>query len=419
MTQLRRKVTGFLHLERPILRVQLTLLYSGLFIGLLSAVLLATGVLFRRSESAARAGSGGSGGTGQGISTHQFDVGPALIALVALVVAVAIAWWLAGRFLRPLRAITTTAQEISATNLHRRLDLDGPNDELTELGRTLDDLFGRLEAAFESQRRFVANASHELRTPLAGQRTLLQVALADTDTTVADLRLVCEEALHLGEQQERLIDALLTLAASEGGVEEWENFDLARITDTALAGRRQEAERRGIRIHTSPVAARATGDPALVERLIANLVDNALRHNTTGGTVEISTMSAPGRAEITVSNTGPPVSTDEIDRLLSPFQQAGSRRAHHTDGHGLGLAIVRAIARAHKADLASTPTTWRRSRNHGHVLRAEGPMTPSAQRSSRRRRAHRLDSTPAVGVSGLPHGDRNPTVGTKVVRGLL
>ena len=363
MTTLRQKVTGWLHLERPILRAQLTLLYSGLFIGLLATVLLATGVLFRRSESAARTGGVSAGGAGQTVSAHQFDIGPALIALAALAVGVAIAWWLAGRFLRPLRAITTTAQEISATNLHRRLALAGPKDELTELGRTLDDLFGRLEAAFESQRHFVANASHELRTPLAGQRTLLQVALGDPDATTADLRAACGEALQLGEQQELLIDALLTLAASEGGVEHWESFDLAQIADTVLAGHLQEAGRRGIHVHATLASAPAAGDPTLVERLVTNLIDNALGHNTPAGTVEISTVSAHGRATITVSNTGPPVSADQIERLFRPFQQGGGQRARYTDGHGLGLAIVQAIAQAHKANLAAHPRRGRRPRN--------------------------------------------------------
>jgi signal transduction histidine kinase len=344
--QLAHKAKELLHLQRPILRVQLTLLYSGLFFVLLGAVLLATGVLVR---------SQGGQGRPPGPPGPQFEIVPALIGLGSLVVTVAIAWWLAGRFLKPLRAIATTAQDISATNLHRRLALSGPNDELTELGRTLDDLFGRLEAAFESQRRFVANASHELRTPLAGQRTLLQVALADPRATTADLRAACEEALQLGERQERLIDALLTLATSEGGVEQWQTFDLAQITANTLAGRTQEAERRGIRIDTILHAAPAVGDPALVERLVANLIDNAVRHNTTAGNVEISTISAPGRATITVTNTGSCVPPAEIERLLRPFQHAGHERVRHTDGHGLGLPIVQAIVDAHKATIGVYP----------------------------------------------------------------
>ena len=199
----------------------------------------------------------------------------------------------------------------------------------------------------------MANASHELRTPLAGQRTLLQVALADPDATAEDLRAACEEALQLGEQQERLIDALLTLATSERGVERWEPFDLGEVTENVLAGRRQEAERRGIHIDASIVAAPALGDPRLVESLVANLVDNAVRHNIDRRKVEISTISAPGRATLSVSNTGPVVPPAEIERLFQPFQQIGSERVRHTDGHGLGLAIVRAIAEAHGANVTA------------------------------------------------------------------
>lgn len=264
---------------------------------------------------------------------------------------------LAGRFLRPLRAIATTAQEISATNLHRRLDLRGPEDELTNLGATLDGLFARLEASFEAQRRFVANASHELRTPLAGQRTLLQVALADPEADTASLRGACEEALQVGDQQERLIDALLTLASSERGIESWEPFDLARIAGDVLSSRRHEAGRRQIRISADLAPAPVLGDPRLVESLTANLVDNALRYNYPAGTIEISTaLKEGGEASLTVRNTGPIVPPEEIDRLLQPFQRIGSERLRrHTDGHGLGLAIVRAIAQAHDATLTVRP----------------------------------------------------------------
>ncbi|MGH9115232.1 MAG: sensor histidine kinase [Acidimicrobiales bacterium] len=340
------------NLKRPALRVQLTILYSCLFLGVLAAVLLATNVLY--GHTAARAPNGVT--TAAPVSGSQtFDFGPALLGLAAAVVALAGAWWLAGRFLRPLHAITATAQEISATNLNRRLALTGPNDELTALGRTLDDLFGRLESSFEAQRHFVANASHELRTPLAGQRTLLQVALADPDADTASLRAACEEALQLGDQQEHLIDALLTLATSERDIERWATFDLADVAQNIVAGRRHEAERLGLRIDATLVAAPAVGDSRLIELLVANLVDNALRHNHPGGQIEISTISPPGRATITVANTGPTVSADQVERLFQPFQQTGSPRVHHSDGHGLGLAIVAAIARTHHAKVNATP----------------------------------------------------------------
>jgi signal transduction histidine kinase len=334
--------------------MQLTLLYAGLFVALVASVLGVSGLLVRHSGRAAP-GTHFSAGSQSVPPSHEFNVGPAIVGLVAVLVALWLAWWIAGRFLRPLRAMNMTAQEISATNLHRRLGVDGPRDELSELGRTLDDLFGRLEASFESQRHFVANASHELRTPLAGQRTLLQVALADPDASAESLRAACQEALELGGQQERLIEALLTLATSEGGVERWEPFDLGEVTENVLAARREEAERRGIHIDAVIVTAPALGDPRLVESLVANLADNAVRHNTTGGRVEISTISVPGRATISVSNTGPVVPAAEVERLFQPLQQLGSERVRHTDGHGLGLAIVRAIAQAHGAEVIARP----------------------------------------------------------------
>ena len=338
-------------LRRPPLRVQLTVLYAGLLGLLVAAALAVSGLLVRQGSTNVN----GVATSHNALFGHHFDVGPAIVGVVAVAIALGMAWWIAGRFLRPLRTMNAAAREISASNLHRRLGLEGPQDELTELGQTLDDLFGRLEASFEAQRHFVANASHELRTPLAGLQTLLEVALADPDPDTDTLRSVCQEALALGEHQQRLIQALLTLATSERGVEQWEPFDLAHITETVLTGRRHEAERRGIDIKSTLAATPATGDPKLIELLVANLIDNALRHNTSGGRTEVATISAQGRATITVSNTGPTIPPSEIDRLFEPFRRAGSERVGHTDGHGLGLAIVQAIAHAHHAKITAHP----------------------------------------------------------------
>jgi signal transduction histidine kinase len=342
--QLIQKTMPVLWLRRPPLRMQLALLYSGVFTLLLGAVLLVT-----------RALSASAHGSTQQSAANPVLFGWADLLLLVPFVAFAVSWWIAGRFLRPLRVITSTAQEISATNLHRRLGLDGPQDELTRLGSTLDDLFARLESTFESQRHFIANASHELRTPLAGLQTLLEVALADRDPDPDTLRSVCKEALALGQHQERLVKALLTLAISERGIEQWEPLDLASITETLLVDRSEQAQRRGIRIDATLAAAPAAGDPSLVELLVANLVDNALHHNIPDGTVEISTISASGRATITVSNTGPVIPGDEVERLFQPFQRLGVDRVRHSDGHGLGLAIVQAIVRAHGAELSARP----------------------------------------------------------------
>jgi signal transduction histidine kinase len=355
-------LTGLLHRKRPVLRVQLALLYSGVFVGLVVLLFLASSVLFGtanvffgHSQMAFQPGPAAAAAARQHGAVRQFDGGPALIALVAMAAALVIAWWLAGRFLRPLRAMTSTAQEISATNLHRRLNPNGPDDELTELGRTLDDLFGRLEASFEAQRHFVANASHELRTPLAGQRTLLQVALADPDADAPALRSTCEEALQLSGQQERLIDALLTLATSERGVESWEPFDLAQLTQDIVHSRQPDATRYGVQIDATYDEAQAVGDPGLAASLVANLLDNAIRHNVADGTVEISTGATADGARLTISNTGAVVAFLEVDRLFQPFRRLGDQRVGTAAGHGLGLTIARAIATAHDANLTARP----------------------------------------------------------------
>jgi signal transduction histidine kinase len=280
----------------------------------------------------------------------QFPFVTWAVSLAALVlVSIGLGWLVAGRFLRPLRTITATARDISASNLHRRLGPSGRADEFGELAVTLDELFERLEAAFASQRHFVANASHELRTPLTAERTLLQVALADPDATVESLRAACREVLALGAGQERLIDALLTLASGEQGVERREPFDLADVARGVLLSRRAA----NLTVETALEAAPASGDPRLVESLVANLVDNALRYNTPGGRVEVVTARVEGGARIVVRNSGPIVPVEEVDRLFEPFQQLHGRRIRHGEGHGLGLAIVRAIARAHGAALVA------------------------------------------------------------------
>jgi signal transduction histidine kinase len=267
--------------------------------------------------------------------------------------SLAAGWLIAGRFVRPLRAIITTARDISASNLHRRLGVRGRGDEFTELSQTLDDLFGRLEAAFQAQRHFIANASHELRTPLTAGRALLQVALADPEPTVETLRATCEELVELGGQQERLISALLALASSQRGIGQPECLDLADIAGDALLTRQEEAERHGIHLRAALDAAPVTADPNLTESLIANLLDNAIRHNMPGGQAEISTALTTAGAVIAVSNTGVLIPPDAVQDLFQPFRQLGSERTRRGEGHGLGLAIVRAIADAYGAALTA------------------------------------------------------------------
>ncbi len=363
--RLPQPVAAALRLPRRTLRAQLALLYAAVF-GLSCVAVASVAVIFKPNflvrancESASSApGSQHSCGQGTGLSfagtiTHDAKQNVAGLVLVVIMaaLAVAIGWLIAGRVLRPLRTITSTAREISARNLSQRLAVDGPDDEFRQLGQTLDGLFGRLEASFEAQRHFVANASHELRTPLTAEKTVLQVALADPEANTATLRSACTTALQWAEQQEHLIDALLTLASSQRGIERWEPFDLADIARDAVLHHHQDAERRGIRIDAALSAAPATGDPALAESLITNLVGNAIRHNVDGGWVEISTAITDGRADLTVSNTGPLISPDEVDRLFQPFQRTGIQRTGGARGHGLGLAIVGAIAGVHGAEL--------------------------------------------------------------------
>jgi signal transduction histidine kinase len=273
------------------------------------------------------------------------------LAIMAIL-SIWLGWLVAGRVLRPLRTITDAARDISATSLHRRLALEGPDDELKQLANTVDGLLGRLESAFDAQRQFVANASHELRTPLTYERALLEVALADPNATAETLRETCERVLVAGEQQERLIEALLTLSRSQRGLDQHEPFDLAVVTAEVLETRRPEAERRRLRLDAALDEAPTMGDRRLGERLVANLVDNAMRHNVPAGRIEVATGTKNGHAVLSIANSGPVVPSGELDRLFQPFQRlSADREDGRDDGVGLGLSIVQAIATAHEATL--------------------------------------------------------------------
>jgi signal transduction histidine kinase len=320
---------------------------------------------------------------------HQLLLYSAIALAVMAAVSVLLGWIVAGRVLRPVQAINATARRISATNLHQRLALDGPDDEFKELGTTLNDLLERLDTSFESQRRFVANASHELRTPLTLERTLLQVALADPDTSLDTFRCIAEKLLTSGAHQEQLIDALLTLASSERGLDSQKTFDLAEITQRTLTQDALDRARRlGLRVHTKISRTPTVGDPQLVQRLVSNLLDNAIHHNHDGGQITVTTGRRAGRSFLSVTNTGRVIPEAEIGRLLEPFQQLGRQRTGHRDGHGLGLAIVSAIATAHHADLIV------RSLPDGG-LDIEVLFLPMADRSP-----HNLNGSPVASANG-------------------
>ncbi|MEU6983857.1 ATP-binding protein [Streptomyces sp. NPDC046324] len=241
--------------------------------------------------------------------------------------AVAVGWWTAGRVLRPVHDMTARARRLSERNLHERIGASGPDDELKELGDTIDALLGRLEAAFDSQRRFIANASHELRTPLATQRAAIQVGLDDTTE-------VKQVLLDTNRRSERLIDGLLVLARSERGLEEREDVRLGEVVA-------EECEAFGVAC-AGEASGVVRGSRVLLGQLVRNLVANAVAHNVPGGSVEVR---ADGGV-VTVVNTGPVVSADEVPGLFEPFRR-GEGRDRMGPGAGLGLSIVRSIAAAH------------------------------------------------------------------------
>jgi signal transduction histidine kinase len=374
-------------LPRRTARLRLTVLFAGLF--LVSGAILLT-VAYLLVEQATGSGKSGSltqlvgsarsspgeqisvplgSGSPQQISAAQAAAvsrviravlnqmliqSPIALAIVT-VAAVALGWVVAGRILRPLSAITAAARRISASNLNERLSLHGPDDELKALGDTLDDLFARLESAFQAQRHFVANASHELRTPLTRERAMLQVALDDPGTTAGMWRDTARDILASNAEQESRIEALLTLASSEGSLEKREPVDLAAVISEVLAARHAETSRLRLRVKAAARPAVLDGDPLLIERLTANLIDNAMRHNVPGGTIEVTTGSGEGRGFLSVTNTGPVIPPAQVGRLFQPFQKLSGRETHGSQGHGLGLSIVQAIATAHGAAVAARP----------------------------------------------------------------
>lgn len=258
---------------------------------------------------------------------------------------------MAGRVLRPLHRITGTARRIAESTehragLHERINLVGPRDELHELADTFDAMLARLDDAFASQRRFVADASHELRTPLAIDRTVLEVALARPDAS-DDARQLATRLLGTTVRHERLLDGLLTLAHSDQGLAGRVPVDLAELAGHTLAQARPEATAAGIGLHDDLSPAPTTGDPVLLERVALNLLHNGIRHNSgPGGRVRIATRRVDGTAELCVDNTGPEVPPDTVPDLFEPFHRL-SRASTGRDGAGLGLAIVRSVTAAH------------------------------------------------------------------------
>ncbi|MBO0840302.1 MAG: HAMP domain-containing histidine kinase [Sciscionella sp.] len=290
---------------------------------------------------------------------HDQVLKSGLIAFACVVLAAALlAWALTGRLLRPLHEVTATARKLSAESLGERIALRGPRDEVAELADTFDAMLDRLQATFDAQRRFVANASHELRTPLAVMRTELEVTLADERADVAELRRMSNVLLSASLRAQRLVDALLLLARTDAvGLTVRERVDLADLVTSALAATRADADSRELRytVETAPTV--VIGDPSLLERVAGNLLENAVRHNVPGGWIEVSagrTGPSGPWCTLTVRSSGAEIPAERVAELFQPFRRAGAQRTGQ-DGSGLGLSIVHAVVSAHGGEVRAEP----------------------------------------------------------------
>lgn len=282
--------------------------------------------------------------------------------LIVGAAAAGFGWLVAGRVLAPLHSVTDTARRIAAApaadrGLHERIALTGPDDEVKELADTFDTMVARLDRSFDGQRRFVANASHELRTPLTLERGLVEVAM-HRKTASDDIKQLGEDLLRINARHERLITGLLLLADSENEVTEPHPVDLADVVEHVVAQSSVEADDAGVTLHTDADEAPTEGDAVLLERMVHNLVENGVRHNVdSGGWVRTTSRTDPeaGRVKVTVANTGPVVPPYEVPALFEPFRRLGSERLATAKGAGLGLSIVRSVARAHSGDITAEP----------------------------------------------------------------
>ncbi|MFF6783974.1 ATP-binding protein [Streptomyces sp. NPDC012510] len=387
----RRSQTPFPWL-RPTIRIRLTLLYGGMF--LIAGILLLS-IIYLLAAQAITTGNQPLfkivGGTDISVSSEKcpavnadstnltplndFNAAIAdciddqrqvaldtllsrsLLALLGLaVIAFAFGYAMAGRVLAPLGRITRTARAVAGSDLSRRIELDGPDDELKELADTFDDMLERLQRAFTAQQRFVGNASHELRTPLAINRTLLEVHLSDPHAP-AELQQLGKTLLATNERSEQLVEGLLLLARSDNQIVERKPVDLAEVASQAIDQVRSEADAKEVEIRGGRAPAVVQGNGVLLERIALNLVQNAVRYNVqgAGGWVEVTTELQHGQAVLVVTNTGPVVPAYEIDNLFEPFRRLRTERTGSDKGVGLGLSIVRSVARAHGGHIAAQP----------------------------------------------------------------
>jgi signal transduction histidine kinase len=285
--------------------------------------------------------------------SHQLLVAAAVAFAIMAAVSLALGWLMAGRFLRPLRAITATTREISATNLHERLHLVGPEDELKELADTFDQLLDRLERSFSFERRFVANASHELRTPLAAMRASLDVAMAKPTPAPAHMRALAERLRRELDHADRLLESFLMLAhAQQGALNDETTVSLTEVARLAVEHRADAISQRRLEItqERRPVVW-VSGSRTLLSRMVENVIDNAIVHNEPGGWVRITVDDADGHARLVVENGGPRLDRAQVGQLAEPFRRIGAERTGSDGGAGLGLAIVASIVQVHAGTL--------------------------------------------------------------------
>ncbi|WP_346766127.1 ATP-binding protein [Streptomyces sp. A0592] len=276
---------------------------------------------------------------------HRLLMYSLLALAVFAVLSIWLAWWMAGRVLRPVGVITGTARRLSGENLHERISLDAPPGELKELADTFDAMLGRMEQLVSAQRRFAANAAHELRTPLAVQRAAAEIGLAG-DPSPERVARIRDRLIGVADSSEHLIESLLLLAVSEQGLEATGPVDLAELAAAELAACPQE----GLTVVRTFAPLTVTGDRVLLGHLLRNLLMNAVRHNRAGGRIAVST--APD-GELTVCNTGPVIDPADVPGLLEPFRRSAERQHTAGEGAGLGLSIAASIARAHEAELTA------------------------------------------------------------------
>jgi signal transduction histidine kinase len=306
----------------------------------------------RQAEQAYRAGLSSGSQTQRDRALNELLVFSLIGLGVMTIASGGLGWFMSGRVLRPVRVITETARRASEQHLGERLALTGARDELKELADTFDDMLERLDGAFATQRRFVANASHELRTPLTVMRTAIDVTLGKPSPTAGQLTDMAVRVRRSIDRAESMIEALLTLAVSDQGKLSTEFTDLATWAEDAIDAAAPEIERLELRVETKLDPAETTGDPQLLERMIWNLVDNAVRHNEPGGWIRLRTGSSDAAVYLEIANSGPFIPDDAVPSLFEPFRRMEARTGVR-DGVGLGLSIARSVVTAHRATVTA------------------------------------------------------------------